>query len=174
MDNYGFEKRYQRHQSKFVLGRKTAQELVDSLGKILEIERAPLTTIPECLLTQLKFNISHHEDALSIQPEQLEYQLYFVISNQKSKEYYGDINFVDWNQGKIFMLLEMKTGLFQSNAFYFSNDACILRGIEKTNIEQRNMTFWEYLAFFELDDSLSANLNVPNNAYNKECELENS
>ena len=141
MDNYQFKQRYQRYQSKFVLRRKTAKDLVDSLSEALDIERVPLTTIPEWLLERLKYNISHHEDALRFQPEQLEYNLYLVVSNKKSKKYYNDKNFVDWNKGKIFMLLEMKTGLLQSNAFCFGKDACILRGIEETNIEQRNMAF---------------------------------
>ncbi|MDF3002685.1 MAG: hypothetical protein K0Q48_2804 [Bacillota bacterium] len=145
-----FEKRYIKHKHKFIVGRKTALDLMLCANEILDIQRIELTTLPEWMLDKLMYNVSHHEDSKKFTPDQLDYQLYFVVSNEKSTEYYKD--YLVWKDKKIYIFIEMNTGIFQTNCNYLGIDLNILRGISNADLEERNMAFKEYISFFELDD----------------------
>lgn len=107
-----FEKRYLQDKSKVVVGRKTAQELVDSLMKIMDIDLVELTVLPKNLLEHLQFNIQYnYDEEQKLKAGSLEYKLYVVVPNWKSEEYYK--NYADFLDGKIFILFEMKTGSFE-------------------------------------------------------------
>ncbi len=156
MEDYRFAQRYQKHAAAFILGRKSAQELLECLREQLDIDQVPLALLPATMLEHLQWNVSHHADAQKFSSALLDFHLYTIRRNEKSKLYYEDPHIVDWHQGEIFFLLEMKTGMLQSNAAWFSSDACKLRGIDAEKISGHNMAFWDYLSHFEADDFLRA------------------
>lgn len=143
-----FEELYRQNKPKVVVGRKTAQEFIDSITNKVDIELASLSILPKSLLDKLQFNIRHHYlEVESTERDLREYKLYTVIRNEKSNEYYTDYEYRLFYT-KIYILFEMKTGLFQTNCSRLRAELGILRGLSPNDLDERTVAFKEYMAFF--------------------------
>ncbi|MBO0462279.1 hypothetical protein JZO83_10965 [Enterococcus sp. DIV1298c] len=131
---------------------KTRNEPFATLKGIVDIKEAPISTIYNEHLEMLKINVVH--SIYSRQEKAIEFRLFYVEDNSKSKIYYqsyakNPITLPGLKKETIYIIFEESLGIIETNCDLLAIDFRIRQGIEQEHLDDRDIYFLHYVSNFE-------------------------
>lgn len=141
---------YRAQQQRVILGRKSTQEFLSCITELFDLTSvSPQDYFPHAVWKDQIFTFQQGLDQMEgLQGTVAELSLYLVKRNEKSEKYYAEI-FPYPESGDIFLILEKHSCLLYTNSYLLSRELTILRGIDKKDLDARNMEFILYMMCFD-------------------------
>ena len=135
------------YKDKFIIGRKSASELVKEFGELVDFEDFPYGTISSGALSALRDNFVRYYEDNELDLRDLRICALKVSKNDKSASYYAE--FCD-GLDFIYMMFDENTGIEQGNCAKLDYLWNIRRGILAKDYDERGSAYLNYLSILHL------------------------